>query len=267
MMGARRIAIVLAAACLALQLSACTTPQGVEPWGSSTTLSPGWTRIGNAAKKAASHPGTWAPLALAAGLQIDDADENLSDWARRETPVFGSTQNAIDASNSSLDVARNGYYLAALLAPSGDTAEAWLSNKAKGLLLGRLAVEVNSGIYGGIKRTVDRQRPDGSNYESFPSGHAGKSSAYANLGQTITPALGLDDSARMVVDTAFVLSAASAGWALVEGGRHYPADVLAGYALGNFTARFFNAAFLDSRSLLRFGATADGIRLEVRGRF
>ena len=236
-------------------LSGCATTAGSGAWGSSATASPGWDRVGHAAKQAASHPGSWVPLLAAAGLQIDNADENLSDWARREAPVFGSTQAAIDASDHGVNIARGGYYLMALAAPSGDDAGEWLANKAKGLFIGRLAVEINS------------QRPDGSDSRSFPSGHAAKSSAYANMSRAITPVLNLENEFPRVLDTGFLLVAAGTGWARVEGGKHYPSDVLAGYALGNFMSRFFNAAFLDNQTLLRFGASPDGVHLEIRGSF
>ena len=34
------------------------------------------------------------------------------------------------------------------------------------------------------------------------------------------------------------------GWARVEAEKHYPSDVLAGYAIGHFIARFMYHAFL-----------------------
>ena len=43
---------------------------------------------------AARDPWVWIPLAGAAGLQIDNWDRDVSDWARRETPLYGSRQNA-----------------------------------------------------------------------------------------------------------------------------------------------------------------------------
>jgi membrane-associated phospholipid phosphatase len=47
--------------------------------------------------------------------------------------------------------------------------------------------------------------------------------------------------------------AAGTAWARVEGGVHFPSDVLAGAALGNFMGRLFQHAFLGEREGLRLG--------------
>lgn len=245
----------------------CATAPDAVPWGERATLAPGWERIGRAARDAATHPGTWAPAALAAGLQIDNADERLSDWARRETPVFGGTQDAIDASDEGVDIARTGFMLVALTTPGGDNAGDWAVNKTKGLLVGELTVEATRFTYQGIKSWGLRDRPDASNDESFPSGHAGKSSAYATLGVVTTDTLPVDPRAELALDTAFVLVAAGTGWARVEGGKHYPSDVLAGYALGNFMGRFFSAAFLGTESSMTAGAAPGVVFLQWQGSF
>jgi len=46
------------------------------------------------------------------------------------------------------------------------------------------------------------------------------------------------------MEIGFGVIAAGTAWARVEGGVHYPSDVLAGMALGHFVAAFINDAFM-----------------------
>ena len=62
----------------------------------------------------------------------------------------------------------------------------------------------------------------------------------------------------MALKTSFRLIAAGTAWARVEGGVHYPSDVLFGAALGNFVAVFVHDAFLPADSNVRFDATLSG---------
>ena len=54
----------------------------------------------------------------------------------------------------------------------------------------------------------------------------------------------LDPSVRRALD--FGLGALTVGtaWARVEAGEHFPADALAGMAIGNFFGHWFDAAFM-----------------------
>ena len=52
--------------------------------------------------------------------------------------------------------------------------------------------------------------------------------------------------ARITSNFGLYGTAAATGWARVEAGKHYPSDVLAGYAIGSFLARFAYHAFLES---------------------
>jgi hypothetical protein len=68
-------------------------------WGEDATIVPGWERVRASAVNAASDPWVWAPLAGAAATQVGDFDRKISNWARRETPEFGSQANATTWSN------------------------------------------------------------------------------------------------------------------------------------------------------------------------
>ena len=104
-----------------------------------------------------------------------------------------------------------------------------------------------------IKLGVGRPRPDDSDNLSFPSGHASVAFTGATLTRRNLARLDLPAATRALLDVGAVSLAAGTAWARVEAGVHYPSDVLAGAALGNFVAAFVNDAFL------REGALADGV--------
>ena len=59
--------------------------------------------------------------------------------------------------------------------------------------------------------------------------------------------------------------AGTTAWARIEAEKHFPSDVLAGAALGNFFARFFYGAFVgfSSEPPLTVEASADRIAFRL----
>jgi membrane-associated phospholipid phosphatase len=229
-------------AVLAVLLGACSTfPKGSR-WGADATISPGWERVTRAAVTAVKDPFTWAPAVGAAALQIDDLDDEIADWANDETPVFGSRESASDASNW-LRAASVAAYVGTGLAaptPSGD----WLRMKAKGFAVGASAIAATIGTTTLLKEATDRDRPLGQDDDSFPSGHASLASVSGRLTHETLRYYDLPWEARIATDAGLASVALATGWARVEAGKHHPADVLAGAALGNFIAVFATEAFL-----------------------
>jgi len=80
-------------------LAGCGTLPNGRRWGQDATFFPGWQLFGMAARDAAFSYETWVPAAAALLLQIDDWDEEISEWAVDNTPIFGSPQDAEDASD------------------------------------------------------------------------------------------------------------------------------------------------------------------------
>lgn len=225
-------------------LAGCGTLPNGRRWGQDTTLFPGWQRVGMAARNAAFSPETWAPAAAALVLQIDDWDEEISEWAVDNTRIFGSPEDAEDASDYLRDAAGVTYFITALATPSGEDAKPWSVAKLKGLTVGVAAVLLTDGTTELLKQATDRTRPDGSDDESFPSGHTSSASAFATLANRNLQSLSLSKTNRTLLRIGFTTLAAATGWARVEAGRHFPSDVLVGYALGHFISAFFNDAFL-----------------------
>ena len=79
----------------------------------------------------------------------------------------------------------------------------------------------------GLKRAFHKKRPDGSNYESFPSGHATAAFAVATMQANYHPKQAIF----------WYAGATAIAASRVKLRRHYTVDVLAGAALGYATAR------------------------------
>jgi hypothetical protein len=177
-------------------------------------------------------------------LQIDDWDDDISEWAVDNTPIFGSPDHAEDTSDYLRDATGVVYFINALATPSGEDPKPWSVAKLKGLTVGVTALLLTDGATELLKEATDRTRPDGSDNESFPSGHTSSASAFAALANRNLQSLSLSKTNRTLLRIGFTTLAAATGWARVEAGRHFPSDVLVGYALGHFISAFFNDAFL-----------------------
>ena len=252
-------------------LAGCSTLPNGRGWGEDATLAPSWARVGQAAVQAARDPSVWAPLAGAAVLQIDGWDRRVSDWARRDTPVFGSQVNAERWSNTlrSASVVADGATV--LFTPSGDLASDWILDKVKGYAVDLAAATAAIETTSGLQRLTDRTRPNGTNNMSLPSGHTTTSAAYTQLASRNLDVIDLDPSARAALD--FGLDALTVGtaWARVEAGEHFPADTLVGMAIGNFFGHWFDAAFLglagNSRTTVVITPLRNGLALRWETRF
>jgi len=214
---------------------------------------PSGRRFKQAAKNAVKSPGTWIPLIGVGVVSIDDWDQHISEWAVENTPVFGSTGNASDASGylkSATSVAMVG---TALAVPNADGP--W-ERKPERLLLEVGAVQLSNLATSVLKSVTDRERPDGEDDRSFPSGHASQSSARATLAcRNVDQIPSLSKGWRTTLKTSFRVIAAGTAWARVEAGKHYPSDVLFGSALGNFVAVFVYDAFVPADTTTRVDLT------------
>ena len=77
----------------------CGTLDNGRGWGEDATVAPGWRHLGESALANARQKTTWVPVALAGVFYLSDLDQDLSDWAVDNTPLFGSTERADEASD------------------------------------------------------------------------------------------------------------------------------------------------------------------------
>ena len=229
---------------LVLLPAGCGSLPSGQKWGENATLLPGSERIASSAYNAMVNPSTWAPLAGAALFSIDDFDEQLSDYAIEHNPLFGSVDDAADGSDKLRDSLIATVVLTSLATPSGDESGEWITNKAKGLLVDYAAMRSTSVVTSEIKSASKRERPNGSNDRSFPSGHSSSAFSAATLTSRNLDSLRLTDNQKTGIRIGLYTAASGTAWARIEAGMHYPSDVLAGAALGNFMSNFIHDAFL-----------------------
>ncbi len=213
--------------------SGCISQQG--QWGEEVSW-PGLTEIGQAAKSAATDPHTWVPVVAAGVLVVTDRDDRWSEDLADEQPFFGS--DAEDASDDLRDAATAIYAITALAAPSPS-----LGDKLKGLSVGVSTMVLDGLVNRGLKDSISRERPDGTNDNSMPSGHTSKAASRTNMALRNLRDIEMPDWARQVSYLSLQGVAVSTGLARVEAGRHHLSDVLIGYATGQFIANFMHEAF------------------------
>jgi len=224
-------------------IASCGTLSSGRRWGEDATLFPGWERIKKSAVDVALETETWAPVICAAVIQIDNADERISKWASKHTPVFGSQERANDASDLMVDATGIAYLATTLATPGGDDAKEWTVSKSKGLAVGVTGLLASQGATAYLKEATNREGPDGVE-ECFPSMHTAKASSQATLASRNLESIPMSKTARYAFRAGFTGLAAGTAWARVEGKIHYLGDVLAGYSLGHFISAFINDAFL-----------------------
>lgn len=224
-------------------VAGCSTLPADRQWGADFNPAPGWQRAGTAAKAALTQPGVWVPLAGAAAFQVDDWDRHASDWAREHTPVFGSEQNARDWSDGLRDSAGFALLASVAAAESGGPDE-WPANKARGSFVDVAAIAATSLTTGAMKSGFDRERPNGADRRSFPSGHSSSAAVYSTLASRNLRFAPIAPLARTACGAGLDLMAAGTAWARVEAGWHYPSDVLFGMALGRFFGAWLDEMFL-----------------------
>ena len=231
-----------------LWLSGCGTLPDGRRWGDDATFRPGWQRVRVAALDAGTDPWTWGPLLGAAVFQIDDFDRRTSDWARDHTPVFGSQHSAEQWSDDLRSASSVVHYATLIATPGGEQAGDWIVSKAKGTLVDVAAVAATGLITNQLKDSVGRERPNGQDGESFPSGHTSASAVHTRLASRNLQSIAMPDAARTTVEVGLHALTIGTSWARIESGWHYPADTLFSLALGNFIASFFNDSFLGLSS-------------------
>jgi len=234
---------------ICLVLSGCGTMHSGKRWGEDATITPGWEKIGESAYDALTSPMFYVPLAAALLLQIDGADERLSDWATEHTPIYGSMERADDISENIRSLTQYTLYASWLATPGGDDPMGWVSAKAKGALVQQAAVGLNGQFVEQIKDVTDRKRPNGDNDHSFPSGTAANVTAFTTLTSRNVDVMNIPQQAKTTMHIGLYTLICAAAWGRVEGGCHYPSDALAGIAQGYFISSFINDSFmgLDSK--------------------
>ncbi len=229
----RCLAVVL----VVLLLSGCI---GRGEWGVASGF-PDGQRFSSAAVNAAKSPQTWLPLVTAGLLIAADVDDQWSEDLFEDQPLFGD--DAEDLSSDLRDIASGAYVLTALLAPSPTVGA-----KLRGLSVGAGTAILDGVVNRGLKDLTQRERPDRSNDNSMPSGHASKATSRVVMAQYNLDYINMPAWSRHAAQWGLHGVAVGTGLARVEAGKHHLSDVMVGYALGHFFATFMHHTFFLSEA-------------------
>ena len=243
--GSSRWLILLAVVLAPLFLAGCGTLENGRGWGQDAFRPVDLERVARAGRDAFLSPATWLPLAGAGVLSLGDLDDRVSDWASTHNPLFGSQSGAENAGNYLTGVLCFEAFATALATPSGDTPDTWALAKLQGGAVELGAIGATLAVTDGLKQVSNRERPDGSDHESFPSGHTSNAFAFATLANRNLESLDFLGDARTPLQIGNTVLASGIGWARVEARKQYPSDVLFGAALGHFLTAFIHDGFMN----------------------
>lgn len=137
------------------------------------------------------------------------------------------------ADNSSLERAGD---IVALTLPAIAYGSTYYMNDSEGRQQFYQSFATNLAVTYAVKSTINKDRPDGSDNDSFPSGHASLAFQGASF---IHKRYGLEYSIPAYVGATFV------GYSRVKADKHDVADVLAGAALGVASSMYLTKSYND----------------------
>jgi len=228
-------------------VTGCGTLQNGQKWGQDAIYPVDLKKIPRSALDALVDPQTLIPAAGALVFGLSKWDKKASHWASGHTPIFGSAKNA---ENDKLYLEIPLYtevFITALATPSGGDSKDWVYSKLKGMAVEGAAELVTVGATTLLKDTTGRTRPNGSENKSFPSGEASAAFSSVALSNRNLDSIKLPQEVKIPLKVVNILLGSSVAWARVEAQAHYPSDVLAGAALGNFLSATVHDSFLNLR--------------------
>jgi hypothetical protein len=254
-----------------MMVPGCSTLENGKRWGEDVTLRPGWNKASDSAYEIITSPMFYVPAAAALLLQIDNADERLSDWAMKHTPVYGSQERADELSKDFRGYTADVFYLSILATPSGDDPLPWGIAKAKGALVQQSAVGLNHLTVKSMKEVTRRERPCGNNEKSFPSSRSSSMTVFTMLSSKNIDAMNIPNSAKITSKVILSGLLVAGSWGRIESGSHYPGDVLAGISVGYFVSSFIHESFMGLGSRQSGGVVVtsgpEGIFIGYQSRF
>ena len=237
--------VLLAMILISLYITGCGTLRNGRGWGQDAIYPVDLKEIPRAAFNALVDPQTVVPAAGALVFGLSKWDKKVSHWATGHTPIFGSTKNA-ENDKSYLEIPLyTEVFITALATPSGTDSKDWVYSKLKGLAVEGGAELVTAGATTLLKDTTGRTRPNGSSNTSFPSGEASAAFSSVALSNRNLDSIDLPREVKIPLKVVNILLGSSVAWARVEAQAHYPSDVLAGAALGNFLSSTVHDSFLN----------------------
>ncbi len=208
------------------------------------TFLPGPERTQAALLKAAADPWTWRPLVAGVLLDASQFDEELSERARTDQPVFGSERAAHAAGRDLLTALRVVSLAATISSEGADEVLSWSGEKNEDLGGHILATGSTLLAIEGLGGLLPRSSPNDESNRSFPSSTAGEAFSHATWTRRGLEGSELPPGYTGAASVGANVLAFGSSWARIEAGEQHLMDVLAGMAVANFATVFVNEAFL-----------------------
>lgn len=206
-------------------------------WGKDALWPVKGERIANAIKKNMENPHVWLPLGFAGVTYFGNYDQKISDWAVEYKPIYTTKDNTSFWSDRFNNILLYEMYLSILLTTSMDEDKSltqYAISKGKGALVVNMASRGAKISRDQLAKSFKRQRPNGEDHLSFPSGHSTDAGIRNTLVSKNLDSTPMHNFLRIGIKTINTTMASGTLWARLEGQRHYPSDILSGYALGTF---------------------------------
>lgn len=222
-----------------LILQSCSVINKKGSWGKKALYPLRSERLVEAIKKNASSGHVWGPLIGVGVVTALDLDRNISNWVHHEGAIYKDVRAADNWSDHFNNIQKYEMYAVILLTPSHDedmSFTQYLYNKVRGGFALNIASSSTRFTVDQVRKVVHRQRPNRMDMKILPSGHASEAGARRVIVSKGVDAIDMKEQLRTGIKFLNTGMSAATIWARVEGKRHYPSDVLAGYALGSFVS-------------------------------
>lgn len=228
--------------------SSCSVLKRRGSWGKRALWPIKSSNVLDAAKRNATSMHVWVPLVGAGTIHWSGWDHKISNWANAGRGLYDDQTSADNWSDNFNDILKYEAYMTTILTPSMEEEEKFSSyamSKAKGAFAVNAASFSSSYTHGRLAKAAHRRRPNKRDYRSFPSGHSTDAAARNMINSKNLDYIDMSDDLRFGIKSANTLMATGTLWARLEGKRHFPSDVLCGYALGSFISGFVYDALLN----------------------
>lgn len=217
--------------------SSCSLINRKGTWGKNAIYPVKLERIIESVKKNASSAHVWGPLAGASFFAFARIDEKVANWVVHEGDVFKNKEFADKWSDNFNDIQKYEMYGIILLTPSQPEDKGfggYLLNKIRGGLTINIAASSSRFGVHQVRKVVHRERPNKMDMKSLPSGHSAEAASRSAIVRKGSAAIDMNRDLHFAVNSFNTGMAIATCWARIEGKRHYPSDVMAGYAFGSF---------------------------------
>lgn len=171
----------------------------------------------------------------------------LSGSALATTPVY--------AANSGIETAGD---IVAVAIPAIAYGSTYYMDDPEGRDQFYKSFATNAVVTYGLKKAVDKERPDHSDNDSFPSGHTSVAFQGASF---IHKRYGLEYSIPAYIGATFV------GYSRVEADKHDTTDVLAGAALGVASSMFLTKSYHNDDLIISANLAPESYQVAMHYRF